>query len=181
MPNTQPWPPGLDFGICSPRVVGKLLNISPYFVLMGHTVEAWPSTVPRDTLQVLCRARSQNSPCGVRGGEITTLSPGFFSENFGFPPLVSFHECPIHPFSYRRLSKILAVFSTFKYFHTQTWPKNGRHFNNDFRALKGTWNLFLNKTWYSNIRYRMDPPDIPAVTKQFPILPSSYYSIHWYF
>jgi hypothetical protein len=37
MPNTQPGPPEFDFEVCSPRVLGKLLNVPPYFLLMGHT------------------------------------------------------------------------------------------------------------------------------------------------
>jgi len=35
--NTQPGPPGFDFGVYPPRVFGELLNIPPYFLLMGQT------------------------------------------------------------------------------------------------------------------------------------------------
>lgn len=52
MPNTQPGPPGFDFGVCSHRVFGKLLTIPPYFLLMRHTFLA-PLLRP---VQLRCRA-----------------------------------------------------------------------------------------------------------------------------
>jgi len=51
VPKTEPGPPGFDFGVCSPRVFGKLLNIPPYFLLVGHTFLA-PLLRP---VQLRCR------------------------------------------------------------------------------------------------------------------------------